>query len=409
MSFYVYRRYDVFAAAETVYAQAPTDAAAYQQLRPDADSFSPDVERTFIETTSLSTNLGANANVVGAPKATLKLDMPVATGTAYTTTGSQATPPNDLDRLLGSCLGGLSKDCGALCTAGTTSSLTVSAEAASKLTPGGLVLVDADANGKTTPRWLGPLTGDGVTYPIATCWRGGGDWNLPTAAHERSQLFAATHYTPTSAVRQSLSVEISGTVQGGKRPLWRLSGLVGNAKLTDATAGKRLSLSFDFKGDRYTRQESASRIDVAQGAVAAPTTPSPLKALGAELRVNGRALPYRQFSVDLGNEFAEIADASATTGRAGYCLTARSPQGSLTTYFDSAILAAYESGDLVDLAFFSGTIGNGLGFHAPTCQWRSLKETEINGLLALELGFAVLQSDVAGIPDFTLSLMGTRA
>ena len=57
------------------------------------------------------------------------------------------------------------------------------------------------------------------------------------------------------------------------------------------------------------------------------------------------------------------------------------------------------------MTYFSGDAANGLGLYLARCQIRSLKEAEINGLLALDIEFACLPSET-GLPDYILSLMG---
>lgn len=404
MSSYVFKRYDVSVAAEGEYATSPTAAAAYQALRPDVDSFSFELSRERLEQDTLRADLAATKSLLGAPNASLKLSVPLRNKGVATAPDSQALPSPELDTLLSACFEAAHRDFGAALLAGGVERIGLVHGYAATQTPGGLVLIDPDGQGRLYPRWLGAPDEEGL-FPLSPLAELEAQSALPLATTANGRLYAATHYVPGTSVAHSLSADICGMPVAGKRPRWRINGLVGNAKLSDVASGKRLSLAFEFKGNGYSRAESASALCDSGQLRQAIDGGGELRALGGELCINGAPIAYRQLAVDFGNELAELTDATKATGRAGYRLIKRAPSGSLVTYFDQSLLDGYENGGLVTLSYFNGNAANGLGLYLARCEIRSLKEAEINGLLALEIEFACLQSGTTA-PDYVLSLVG---
>jgi hypothetical protein len=407
MTTFLSNRHDVFVAAEDTYGHKPDLASAFQQIRPEADGFSHQGKTTILERKQISGNPYPEPGVVGAPVCEFSLALPARGGGAMTLNGQQASLCGELKTLLLACVSNQAANRGDLCTGGDLQKVELDGgDVTMRFTPGGLVFVDLTGNGMRVGRWISALDNETRTLRIAGDWRGGEAWNWPLIPSPGGLAYAGVQLWGGDDPLDSASIQVAASARDGVSPTWDYAGLVGNLKIEDSSAQQRVLLTFDLKGDGFQRSETQAPLSLEAGALAWPQLPGDLLALAADLRINGAPVAYRSFSLDLGNTYTERLNANAATGRDGYVLTGQSTGGSCVVYWDVDHYGRLAAGEAIDLSWIVGDAGNAVGFHAPRCEIREIKERDLNGLLGMEIQFAVLQSDRADIPSWMLSFMG---
>lgn len=408
MAPFIAQRYEVFVAEEGTYGEFSTQDSLYREIRPEAEGFEHEGKTEILERAYIRADLGNSPGLPGAKSCKVKLSLPARGGgySAGSDVDSKLCP--ELECLLKTCLASLNEDTGIGLSGGGAYYVTTDDGTPSNyLTLGGLVFIDPDGAGGYEARWISKIDDESDSFHFAGDWLGASAWNLSGTPTANGVAYSAVQGNSGTEALASASMEISGIIVSSEQPVWRYSGLVGNLKIKDGNSQKRVMLDFDLVGDGYDVSDGPQDISIAGGAGEWPSDPTDLRALSADFRINGSRTAYRSFSLDLGNAWSEILDSTEETGRSGYALTKVATGGSMVVYWDDSYHTKLAEGERIDISWVLGGPDNGIGFHAPYCEIRSLKETQINGLLAIEIQFVCLPSSLDGIPDWTLAFAGT--
>ncbi len=408
MCAYIADRYEVLVAPETTYGQFRSDASAYQEIRPEQDGFDHQGKTEFLKRETIRADLGNTAGLPGASSCSVKMKLPARGGGIAAASGMTAELCPELDKLTRCCFSQVQSDSGLNIASGSSDIVRVAqALPGNSLTLGGLVFVDPDGSDNAQGRWISFIDNIQRDVRISGHWFGGDNWQLDDTPTDEGLLYAATQCQPGSDSPGSCCLQISGLSVSGSQPVWTYSGLVGDLSIEDSSAGKRVLLGYELKGDQYSALTGSPTISKADGATSWPVSPADLRALSADFRINGLPVAYQSFSLSIGNEWGEIVDATSATGRHGFALTRIATQGKAVVYWDAEHMLRLQSGDKVDISWIVGNAANGIGFHAPAAELRSIKEQKINGLLGMEIGFAPVCCDIDGVGDWTLAFCGT--
>ncbi len=408
MTAFIADRYDLFIAEETAFGVFMTDPAAFRQIRPESEKFEHQAKTEVLECNLLRAGFGHSKAVPGASSCTVKMRLPARGGGTVASDGETAGECSELQILTNICGVHKISDTGTALSGGNAGAVTVVHETPSTiLTRGGLAFIDPDGSGPIQGRWIGGIDDATGAVDFASCWKGNTHWHLSSSPDENGCLYASTHMREAPGEeRTSACMEISGMAIASVRPVWKYTGLCGNLKISDAAAQKRVMIDLELKGNTGSAVRGDRSVDLDSGASPWPECPADLRSLSADFRINGERMAYRSFSLDLGCEWNEVLDAGAESGRAGYVLTQCAPKGSFSAYWDPEHQGRLASGETFDLSWIVGSADNGIGFHAPAAQVRSVKESTVNGLLAMDVEFAVLDSGLPEIPPWMLAFAG---
>ena len=409
MSVYIAKRNRVFTACEDDYGAFNSDDADHQEIRPEADGFEHEGKTEILERSYVRADLGNSPGLPGAPSCRVKLQLPARGGGEEAGHTEEAGMCPELETLTKTCVGSLARNTGSNIDGGGQMTVQVTqSQVELHFSLGGLILIDPIGAGVPEARWIFILNddNDSIIFAGANAWRGGSAWYINQTPNTDGVVYACVQTNPGPATLASACMEISGIAVDSSQPVWQYTGLVGNLKIDDSAAQKRVMLSYELLGDKYSLAEGTPQISISGGAEPWPDAPGDLRALSADFRINGSQCAYRSFSLDIGNEWGEILNGNAQSGRDGYALTKIATGGRAVVYWDDSFEAKLVDGEYVDISWVVGKPENAIGFHAPTCEIRGVKETQINGLLAMEIQFTVLPSGFSGIPDWTLAFAG---
>lgn len=410
MNTFIANKYNVFIALEEAYGEFVETSSDFYQIRPESEGFEHQGKTEVLKRSYISKNLGNSKSLAGAPSCSLKMKLPVRGGGTEMASGNAASLCNELSIPLTSSIGNVNYDIAtSVDTGSTTGDIAVTQSTPSDyFSYGGLVFLKETADGEVHGRWISDIDDTSQTISVAD-WDESTNWLFDSAPVSGDMLYGCVNFTPYAELNNSCCIEISGITIGGEQPVWRYNGLVGNLSIADGAAQKRIMLEFEFKGNDYESDTDAPLISTSAGATAWPVSPTDLRSLNADFRINGIKTAYQSFSFDIGNNWAEVPNANSETGREGFGLTGIATKGKAVVYWNSELPQKLKQGDTIDISWIVGNHINGVGFHAPKAELQEIKETEINGLLAMEITFAPVETGNANISDWTLAFSGKRA
>jgi len=410
MNTFIAKRYNVFMALENSYGEFNDSVSSFKQLRPESDGFDHQGKTEILKRSYITQNLGNSPGLVGVNSCSVKMNLPARGGSYSAADFQQAQLCSELEIPLSVTVGNKSADTGTTTASGCTTSIlkTSHTTPSSIFGPGNLVFIETNASGEIGGRWISAIDDVGATIDLAGNWENSANWTLDESPQLHDNVFASVNFSPSAELRESSCMEISGISIAGSQPVWKYTGLLGNLKISDGAAQKRVMLEFDLQGDACKSSATLPAVDIASGATAWPSAPVDLRSLGADFRINGTPCAYQSFSLDIGNKWAELVNANKKNGREGYSLTQIATTGKAVVYWDSDLHDKLKLGEMVDISWIVGNSANGIGFHSPSAELLDVKESEINGLLAMEISFAPIECNIKDVPDWTLSFSGRK-
>jgi hypothetical protein len=202
---------------------------------------------------------------------------------------------------------------------------------------------------------------------------GGTDWTLALLSANVSNMFGP-----------ATSATIDYYVDGLK---YRLIGAVGNAKAV-LEAGKIPYFDFSFKGNYVAIS------DVAIPAITYTDTAPPIVESGV-LKIDNTSQIAQKVEIDFGNKIEMIPDVNSSTGLKGFRITDREPKATVNP--EMSLVATYSwwakymagtalnSSDVGLTVKTAATAKNYLTFTALNAQIKSLKQSDRNGIVALDV------------------------
>lgn len=375
MAFVIKGRSSVFLkeeVTENTYVAPATSADAIEVLE-DFAGF--EYTRENIERTVLSNTVESEAPRVGLPEVTGALP------TELKSAATEGAAPR-ANVLLKSLLGGR-RQAGSALTVVTGSSATV------------IKLSDADvAKVKVGDCLLFKIPGNYQVRPVIEVDTNPGDASvtlgidLPSAPSAGVIIAAfTTYYHDTFDGSFSVTAELGGEISE------RATGCkVESGEISNWTTGSIPNMSFGVKALGLNKVDSVSGITTDFSG-----EPQPPVALDAKAFIDGVAVDYNEFGLNINNTLVDILSAAKSQGKAGSRLTNLLVSGSINPYMESADVSRFDKFNqnsaftlflyIANPSTVAGEFSNVVAVYIPNCFITSITNGDEDGVLTDEIEF----------------------
>ncbi|RJO63682.1 MAG: hypothetical protein C4523_19715 [Myxococcales bacterium] len=393
----------VAVAMESTFGTASTAEGDYRVIAPKNLEFEAGCD--VIDPEYSRDDMMKSPSIVGRQTPTAKFALNVRGGVAAPSAGDPSEIYKELEYPLKAALGAPVSDVTAIAESGTvTTAVVVNGD---NFKVGSVVLIDPDG------------TGTGALYPrmIASIESNTLYWTdaLGAAVESNGKIYGGVCYKAAFSIDQSMSMQLNTVKMDGSLYSVMLTGLGGKATVGADEAGKELLLNFELQGDSFAEQEAGSAIvtPVANPYPAAADRPNVLLARNATCLINGDATPVAKFSFEPGYEIAENQDQRGAQGRGIWKVTAQRPVINVTIPFAIFARTGYTAGTIFRFVYAIANAANGFAMATEAAQIAEVKESDINGVKAVDLKLECVRPEAAthvnaALPAWSMAFFGEQ-